>query len=150
MHSKVLQMVNYRLWSNIRALARSASSRPSTTTSGFRRTVSSSCRRWARSHQASPRNRGKEGGHSGRTWKVVCDISVEDKTEPSPKTGRVVGMNMGIKHFLTDTEGRQIENPRFYEKSLKRIRKLHRQLSHKQRDNHEKARVRLARHTKSS
>jgi len=54
---------------------------------------------------------------------------------------------MGINHFLSDSDGRQIENPRFYEKSLKRIRMEHKKLSRKRRDskNREKQRTRLAR-----
>ena len=74
-------------------------------------------------------------------------FQVEDEPETLRKTGRVVGMDVGVKHFLTDTEGRQIENPRFYERSLERIRVRHRQLSKKQKGsrNREKARIRLAR-----
>ncbi|BDH79288.1 hypothetical protein MTTB_06670 [Methanothermobacter tenebrarum] len=35
------------------------------------------------------------------------------------KTGKATGI--GIKHFLTDSRGRQIENPKLYEKTLKGI-----------------------------
>jgi len=30
-------------------------------------------------------------------------------------------MDLSIKFFLTDLDGRQIENPRFYERALQRI-----------------------------
>ncbi len=33
-----------------------------------------------------------------------------------------VGLDMGIKSFLTDSDGRQIENPKFYKRTLERIR----------------------------
>lgn len=51
-----------------------------------------------------------------------------------------------MKHFLTDSEGRQIENPRFYERTLERIRVLHRNLSRKRKgsNNRAKARIKLA------
>jgi len=81
---------------------------------------------------------------SGR-WFAI--FQVEDEPKPLPRTGKAIGMDMGIKHFLSDTDGRQIENPRFYERSLERIRVRHRQLSKKQKGskNREKARVKLAR-----
>jgi len=36
---------------------------------------------------------------------------------------------MGIKFFLTDSDGRQIENPKFYKKTLERIKIAQRRLS---------------------
>lgn len=55
-------------------------------------------------------------------------------------------MDVGVKHFLTDSEGRLIENPKFYEKSFGRIRVEHRKLSRKKKGskNREKQRIRLA------
>ena len=78
-------------------------------------------------------------------WYAI--FQVEDEPKPLPKTGRAVGIDVGIRHFLADTDGRQVENPRFYEKALERIRVRQRQLSKKQEGsrNREKARVRLAR-----
>lgn len=54
---------------------------------------------------------------------------------------------MGIKHFLTDSEGRQIENPKFYERVLEKIKMEHKKLSRKKKcsQNREKQRVKLAR-----
>jgi len=53
---------------------------------------------------------------------------------------------VGITHFLTDSEGRQFENPRFYENTLHIIRSRHSQLSRKQKrsKNLEKAKRSLA------
>jgi len=81
---------------------------------------------------------------SGR-WYAI--FQVEDEPEPLPRTGKTVGIDVGIKHFLTDTEGRQVENPRFYERSLERIRVRQRQLSKKQKGSagRRKARIKLAR-----
>lgn len=55
-------------------------------------------------------------------------------------------MDVEIKHFLSDTDGRQIENPHFYERSLEQIQARHHKLSKKQRGsaNREKARAKLA------
>jgi len=60
---------------------------------------------------------------------------------------KAIGIDMGIKHFLTDSEGRQIENPKFYEKTLEKIKIEQKKLSRKKKGskNREKQRVRLAR-----
>ena len=80
---------------------------------------------------------------SGKWFAFIC---VEDESKPLPKTGRVVGIDVGVRYFLTDSDGRQIENPRFYEKTLKRIKIEQRRLSRKQKGskNWEKQRKRLA------
>jgi len=81
-----------------------------------------------------------------KSGKWFAIFQVEDELKPLPKTNREVGIDVGIIHFLTDSDGRQIENPRFYEKSLKRIKWLHRELSRKKKGskNRKKARIRLA------
>jgi len=82
-----------------------------------------------------------------RSGKWYAIFQIEDEPKPLPKAEKTIGVDMGIKHFLTDTEGRQVENPRFYEKSLKRVREFHRQLSKKRKGskNREKAKIKLAR-----
>ena len=45
----------------------------------------------------------------------------------------MIGIDLGIKRFLTDSEGREVENPRFYERDLERLRREHRKLSRKKR-----------------
>ena len=81
-----------------------------------------------------------------RSGKWYAIFQVEDEPVLLPKTGRVVGMDMGIKHFLTDTEGRQIENPCFYKRTLERIRIRQKRLSKKQKGsaNREKSKIKLA------
>ncbi len=63
-----------------------------------------------------------------------------------PKTGKAVGIDVGVKYFLTDSEGMQVENPKFYEKKIKRTKTLHRNLSRKKEGskNKEKSRIRVA------
>lgn len=50
----------------------------------------------------------------GRRWYVVlaCD---EVPTEPLPRTGSIVAIDMGTVHFFTDSNGAHKENPRFLE-----------------------------------
>jgi putative transposase len=67
--------------------------------------------------------------------------------EVHPKANNVVGIDVGVKYFLTDSYGRQVENPGFYERSLERIRVELRKLSRKIKDskNWVLAKVRVAR-----
>jgi len=58
-----------------------------------------------------------------------------------------IGIDVGIKHFLTDSDGRQIENPRNYGKLLDRIKIEQRKLSRKRKGskNKQKQKIKLAR-----
>lgn len=80
---------------------------------------------------------------SGR-WFAV--FQVENLFAVLPSMGRVVGLAVGVRHFLSDSVGRQIENPKFYERSLERLRKGHRSLSRKKEgsQNRVKAKRKLA------
>jgi len=80
--------------------------------------------------------------------KWVACFSVERSPQIENKEiQKAIGIDMGIKHFLTDSEGRQIENPKFYEKTLEKIKIEQKKLSRKKKGskNREKQRVRLAR-----
>ncbi|MDQ2905833.1 MAG: transposase [Chloroflexota bacterium] len=61
-------------------------------------------------------------------------------------TGNHVGIDLGLKEFLTDSDGNTIANPRHLRKAEKRLKKLHRRLSRKQKEsqNRKKARKVLA------
>jgi putative transposase len=61
-------------------------------------------------------------------------------------TGKQVGIDMGLKAFLTDSEGNAVANPRHLRKAEKRLKRLHRRLSRKQKksQNRKKARKALA------
>ena len=47
-------------------------------------------------------------------------------------TGKHVGIDMGLKEFLTDSDGNTVANPRHLRKAEKRLKTLHRRLSRKQ------------------
>jgi putative transposase len=61
-------------------------------------------------------------------------------------TGKHAGIDMGLKEFLTDSDGNTVANPRHLRKAEKRLKKLHRRLSRKQKksQNRKKARKHLA------
>ncbi|WP_405680489.1 RNA-guided endonuclease InsQ/TnpB family protein [Streptomyces sp. NBC_01238] len=67
-----------------------------------------------RVHQHRPvKGRVKTVGikREGRQWYVIlaCD---NVPAEPLPATGAVTGIDMGVTHFLTTSEGAHVENPR--------------------------------------
>ena len=75
---------------------------------------------------------------------VCCEQIIPDKK----KVEKVVGIDVGIIHYVTDTEGRQVEPPLYLKKSLKSLRRKHRKLSRKKRKgskNYEKQKVKAAR-----
>ncbi len=62
------------------------------------------------------------------------------------ETGSVVGIDMGLKVFYTDSDGQTIENPRHGRKAEKKLKRLHREVSRKKKKsaNRKKARQHLA------
>ena len=74
-------------------------------------------------------------------------VKAQRKIEHVP-TGREVGIDVGLKSFLTDSEGNTIDNPRHYRKAEKKLKRLQRRLSRKQKKsaNRKKARKTLAKH----
>ena len=58
-------------------------------------------------------------------------LDVRDITPGLPQTKKMIGLDMGIRHFYADTNGNFVENPRFYRKSEPRLNKLNRWKSRK-------------------
>jgi putative transposase len=61
-------------------------------------------------------------------------------------TSKPVGIDLGLKVYYADSDGNTVENPRHYRKAEKRLKRLHRRLSKKQKGsaNRKKARKQLA------
>jgi putative transposase len=76
---------------------------------------------------------------------VQFAVQAERQVE-HPPTGKQVGIDMGLKEFLTDSEGNTVANPRHLRKAEKRLKRLHRRLSRTQKKsaNRQKARKALA------
>ncbi len=73
-------------------------------------------------------------------------IDVERK-ENTESTGSGIGIDLGLNHFYTDSNGKKLDNPRFLRKSLKLLKKRQKQVSKKKKGsaNRRKAINRLAR-----
>ena len=75
---------------------------------------------------------------------LVCDIQYDTVRL---RSGSAVGLDFGLKRFLTASDGHDIESPDFFTLNADSIRKKHRKLSRKKKGsrNRERARMDLAR-----
>ena len=82
---------------------------------------------------------------SGR-WFASITVEEEDVVVQKQPIKKIVGMDMGIIEFLTDTTGKIIENPKYLKKSLKQLRHKQKDLSRtkKKSNNRRKQIVRVA------
>ncbi len=82
---------------------------------------------------------------AGRWYVSIC--AHEEQVEPIPATGQVIGVDLGVKTLATVSDGREIANPKALRKRLKRLQRLSRWHSRKQKGsaNRKKAQHRLAR-----
>ncbi len=70
-----------------------------------------------------------------------------DRTEEIKPTQTTIGLDVGLNHFYTDSKGEVVENPRFFRKSERQLKKLQRKVSKRKKGsaNRRKAIKRLAR-----
>ena len=66
---------------------------------------------------------------NGHYYCSICCTDIE--VTQYPKTGKNIGVDLGIVDFAILSDGSKIENRRFYEKSEKKLAKLQRSLSRK-------------------
>ncbi|MCI6188605.1 MAG: IS200/IS605 family element RNA-guided endonuclease TnpB [Clostridium sp.] len=74
-------------------------------------------------------------------------ILVEENIEPKSKTNKSVGIDLGIKSYIVDSDSNKINNPKYLSKSLVRLEVEQRILSHMKKDskNRDKQRIKVAR-----
>lgn len=82
---------------------------------------------------------------SGKYFVSLCCTDVE--IEPMPKTGVVIGIDMGLKAFAITSDGVEHPNHKYLSKNQKKLARLQRQLSRKSKGSNrrEKARIQVAR-----
>lgn len=75
---------------------------------------------------------------------VQCEI---EQDLPAPNGKPTIGIDLGLTTFATLSTGEKIEHPQYLRKAERKLKRLHRQLSRKQKGsrNREKARIKLAR-----
>ena len=80
------------------------------------------------------------------TGKYFVVLNVEYDPQPMPNNGCVVGIDVGLKEFYSDSNGTVVNNPKYLEKKAKKLAREQRRLARKQKGSHnrEKQRIRVA------
>ena len=79
--------------------------------------------------------------------KYFAVLNVDFEPEPRSNARGTIGIDVGIKAFYSDSNGNTVSNPRYLERSMRKLIREQRRLSRKQKDSHnrEKQRIRVAR-----
>ena len=82
----------------------------------------------------------------GDQWfvSILCELEVE---QPAARIEPVIALDRGVTQLLADSDGNLVGNPKYYDKSLKRLARAQRIVSRRQKGskNREKAKVRVMR-----
>ena len=80
-------------------------------------------------------------------WYLIFVIELPNVEKNKDLTGEILGIDVGLEKFLTDSEGNTISNPRFYRKSEEKLKKEQRKLSRKSKksNNYKKQSLKVAR-----
>lgn len=80
------------------------------------------------------------------TNKYYLSILIDYNIKQKDKLDTVIGLDLGIKDFIVDSNGNRYENKHFYKNKEQKLKKLQRQLSKKQNgsNNRNKVRIKLA------
>lgn len=81
---------------------------------------------------------------SGKYYCYLCCKNIEMHNKPS--TGKIVGIDLGIKEYCITSDGDKYYNPKYLHQSLAKLKKLHRELDRKTSggSNWNKQRIKLA------
>ncbi len=66
-----------------------------------------------------------------------------DRVTLREPTGKTIGLDVGLSHFYTDSNGEKVENPRYLRKSEKALKRAQRRLSRKQKGSKNRAASRI-------
>ena len=83
----------------------------------------------------------------GGKWFVSIAVELSDIIKPQAKTGKAVGIDLGITDLATLSDGTKIKAPKPLKHKLKKLQRLSKQLSRKQKgsNNRAKAKIKLSR-----
>ena len=79
--------------------------------------------------------------------KYYMSLLVESEIEPLEKTNKMIGLDLGIKDLIVDSNGKKYKNHKYLTKSQEKLAKEQRKLSHmvKGSNNRNKQRIKIAR-----
>ena len=80
------------------------------------------------------------------TGKYFVVLNVDFEPEFRPNVGGMIGIDVGIKEFYSDSNGNTVNNPKYLEKSQRKLIREQRKLSRKQKssNNRNKQRIKVA------
>ena len=76
----------------------------------------------------------------GDCWYIVFACEIEEQKK-LPTTSLPIGIDMGLKHFMTDSNGDVVDNPRFFRKSHGRLKSKQQHLSKKKKGSNRRKRT---------
>lgn len=81
-----------------------------------------------------------------KTNKYYASVCIEEIIQEKETTGAMIGIDLGLKEYLTTSDNEVVENPRWLRKSEDKLKKLQRSHSRKNKGskNREKSRLKLA------
>jgi putative transposase len=150
-YSKVLQMVNYTLWSNIKGLAASKKNGRSVghirfkgygwyntlnyNQSGFKLDQDHGLLHLSKIGDIRIKLYRKTEGcikaiiikREGKRWFAI--VQADQEAQPLPETEEAIGLDVGLTSFVVDSEGNGIENPRYAEQAADKLARLQRKLA---------------------
>jgi putative transposase len=150
-YSKVLQMVNYTLWSNFKGLAASKKNgrkighirfkgygwynTMNYNQSGFKIDQDHSLLHLSKIGEMRIKIYRKIEGcikaviikREGERWFAI--VQADQEPQPLPETEEAVGLDVGLTSFVVDSEGNEMENPRCAEQSEDKLVRLQRRLA---------------------
>ena len=83
----------------------------------------------------------------GEKWFVSINVELSEAIQHLPKTQQSVGLDLGITHLATLSDGTKIQAPKPLKNYLKKLRRINKSLSRKQKgsNNRAKAKAKLSR-----
>ena len=166
-YSKVLQMVNYQLWSNIKSLSglkkngkkigklrykkKGRFKSLNFNQSGF--SIGNNYISFSKIGKIKAKIHREIDGKVKGIWikkypsgKWYAIVQIEKEIEKKEKTGKVIAIDVGIEKFVVDSDGRAIEYPKFVDKVVDKIEKVQKVLSKKKKGskNYYKTKKKLA------
>ena len=150
-YSKVLQMVNYTLWSNIKGLSASKKrgmkighirfkgygwyNTLNYNQSGFKLDQDHGLLHLSKIGDMRVKLYRKIEGRikaiiikrEGKRWFAI--IQADQEPQPLPETMEAIGLDVGLTSFVVDSEGNEIENPRCAGQSADKLAKLQKKLA---------------------
>lgn len=81
-----------------------------------------------------------------KAGRYFISLLFDEENEKLPENNNAVGVDLGITHYAILSNGEKIDNPKFLEKDLKKLKRAQQSLSRKQKgsNNREKAKLKVA------